>query len=485
MKRLRWRAAAPACLRAFIAVVVSSALCKAILAETLGSPSAADIVEAIQSPQIPTREYRFEYCVGTRSLQGDALPPLQATIDRCSRSGGGRVVVPAGSYPLHGPLRLRSHVDLHLSEGATLQFSAHPADFLPVVYTRWEGTELFNYSPFIYASGCTDIAITGTGTIDGNSEETFAKWRVRQKKDQTLLRMMGETSVPLERRVFGEGHWLRPSFIQFLNCTRVRLEGVRIIDSPFWIIHPVYSRHITIRSVQIDSNRLNNDGVDIDSSSHVLVENCQFRTGDDAISIKSGRDAEGRKIGRPSANIVVRNNRFMGAHNGITIGSEISGSVRNVVIENGEFQTARHLLYIKSNLDRGGTVENIRVQGVVADEVTECLIRIDTNYSGYRGGGFPTEYRNIDIRDVRCRKAKRGIHVDRHPTTPFSNVRISDVTIKREETPSLVDAADGVVVTNVSINGSTFGFSAKENDGKEATPKAALSRFSESNRTAR
>jgi polygalacturonase len=181
--------------------------------------------------------------------QQDDRPAVQETIDQCNacwRRDGHRS---SGTYWLEGPLHLKSNVNLHLEAGSTLRFSADLEDFLPVVYTRWEGTQLYNYSPFIYAIGAEDIAITGAGTIDGNSGGKFDGWFKLQKPDQNRLRTMGDRNTPLEERIFGEGHYLRPSFIQFINCERIKLEGVKIIESPFWIIHPVFSKHITIRNV--------------------------------------------------------------------------------------------------------------------------------------------------------------------------------------------------------------------------------------------
>jgi polygalacturonase len=411
------------------------------------------IVEAIQEPQFP------QYTVNVRELgaRGDGthndLSVLQAAVDQCSEAGGGTVLVPAGTYWLEGTLHLKSNINLQLEEGSILRFSADLDDFLPVVYTRWEGTRLFNYSPFIYANGVENVAITGAGTIDGNSEGKFEGWFEKQRPDQDRLRTMGAQATPLKDRIFGEGHYLRPSFIQFIDCERIKIEGVKIINSPFWIIHPVFSKHITIRNVTVESMMLQNDGVDIDSSSYVLIENCTFRTGDDAVAIKSGRDREGRELARPSENIVIRNNTCLEVHNGFAIGSEMSGSVRNVFIENNIIESGRNLIFFKSNLDRGGVVENVHVRNISVDHASHNLIRFQTDYHGFRGGNHPPTFRNFRIENVTCKEADTGIRVEGHIDSSIIDVVMRNVTLEKATTPIEIHAHDQVELVDVMING--------------------------------
>jgi polygalacturonase len=414
---------------------------------------AGRIVAAIREPVFPQHALNVREQGAVGDGQHNDRPAVQRAIDACSAAGGGIVKVPAGVYWLEGPLHLKSNVNLHLEEGSTLRFSAELEGFLPVVYTRWEGTQLFNYSPFIYANGVENIAITGAGTIDGNSEGLFEGWFKLQKPDQNRLRTMGDQATPLEERIFGEGHYLRPSFIQFINCERVKLEGVKIIESPFWIIHPVFSKHITIRNVHIESMVLQNDGVDIDSSSFVLIEDCTFRTGDDAVAIKSGRDREGRELAQPSENIVIRNNTCLEVHNGFAIGSEMSGSVRNVFIENNKIEQGRNLIYFKSNLDRGGVVEKVYVRNIEVGQASHNLIRFQTDYHSFRGGNHPPTFRNFRIEDVTCREAKSGIRVEGHVDSPITDVVIRNVTIDMAETPVVIHENDQVELIDVMING--------------------------------
>jgi len=417
---------------------------------------AAEIVQRIQEPEFQNRSFNIVDLGAKGDGKHNDLPALQGAINICNQVGGGRVVVPKGVYWLEGPIHFKSNVNLYLSEGSILRFSAKPDDFLPLVYTRWEGTELFNYSPFIYANNCTNIAITGSGTIDGNAKETFAPWLKKQTPDQNNLRDMGDEGVPVEQRIFGAGHWLRPSFIQFINCHRVKMEGVKVIESPFWIIHPVYSSHIIMRNLHIESFRLNNDGIDIDSCKDVLVEGCTFSTGDDAVVIKSGRDYEGRQLGRSSENIVIRNNTCLKVHNGIAIGSEMSGSVRNVFIENNTIKSGRNLIYFKSNLDRGGTIENVFVRNIEVGIATKTLIYFQTDYHSFRGGHFPPTFRNFHIENVTCKETGYGVRVQGHLESPITGVHIKNVSIEKAKTPVKIHEHDQVVLQGVTINGKDY-----------------------------
>ena len=438
----------------FCSVLFISQSCRGLAVDPW--KNAEEIVASIQEPSFPDRSINIRELGAKGNGVRNDLPAIMSAITMCNTAGGGTVIVPKGVYYLEGPIHFKSNIELHLQEGARLKFSKDLADYLPLVYTRWEGTELFNYSPLIYANNCQNIAITGKGVIDGNAVGIYKDWFKLQKLDQDRLRTMGDKAVPLEKRIFGKGHYLRPSFIQFINSERIKIEGVKIVESPFWIIHPIYSKHITIRNIHVESLRLQNDGVDIDSSSYVLIENCTFRTGDDAVAIKSGRDREGRELAKPSENIVIRNNNCLEVHNGIAIGSEMSGSVRNVYVENCKIKSGRNLIYFKSNLDRGGVIENIHVRNINVEKASVALIRFQTDYHSFRGGHHPPTFRNFHIENITCKETKTAIEVKGHVESPIKGVFIRNVKVEKAQTALDINVHDQVELQEVSINGKNY-----------------------------
>ncbi|MCC5021940.1 MAG: hypothetical protein J6386_03650 [Candidatus Synoicihabitans palmerolidicus] len=315
---------------------------------------ADEIVAIIETPVIPDRSFLITD-FGAKPDGSYALLAIKAAIAAAVSAGGGRVVVPAGNWLSNGPVHLRSKIDFHIPAGATLNFSPHPAHYLPTVLTRWEGTELHTYSPLIYAFEVHDVAITGQGTIDGNSDSEFLDWHNTEgsTRDVNRIRQMGVDGTPASERIFGAGTYLRPPLIQFFRAERVLLADYTSKNSPFWVNHLVYTDHATVRGIKIDSHHGNNDGVDVDSSRYVLIEDCHFRTGDDSVVVKSGRDQDGRTVGRPSEYVVVRRND-MGGEDGIALGTEISGGVRHVFFDNNILRRGISAIHFKANLDRGG-----------------------------------------------------------------------------------------------------------------------------------
>lgn len=390
------------------------------------SVSSEDIIKDIVVTSFPKRTVIVN--VPNDSLQARTI--LQHAIDSCSYLGGGKVVVKSGNYYLNGALYLKSDVNLHLERGCYLRFSGRASDFLPVVLTRWEGTELYGYSPMIYAYKANNIAITGQGTIDAQGGIEFAAWSEMETKDRDLLREMGDNLVPVYKRVFGFGSTLRPSCIQPYSCSRVLIEGITIKDSPFWTIHPLYCDNVIVRGVTIDSHFPNNDGCDPESTCNVLIENCVFRTGDDAVAIKSGRDRDGRHIGRASKNIVIRNCKFYSECNGLCIGSEISGGVSNVYVNNVEIGTVKNAIYFKSNKDRGGYIRNIFIDNVKVERTKGAVLRFETNYFGFRGGNYCTLYENFLIKNVKANTSDNyAVIMDGNANKKIQNVQIENFTV--------------------------------------------------------
>lgn len=382
----------------------------------------------------------------------DSKPAIDKAIQACKIAGGGKVIVPSGVYFLEGPIHLESNINLHLKKGATIKFSSNPKSY-PLVRTSWEGTLLYNYSPFIYAYKKENIALTGEGVIDGESSETFAKWHGIQKKDQLLSREMNHNNVPVEERKFGVSHYLRPQLIQFYDCENILIEDVKIEDSPFWCLHLLMCENITLRGLKYDAQNKNNDGIDIEYSKDVLIENITFNNNDDNIAIKAGRDNEGRAMQRPSENIIIKNCHFKGLH-AIVMGSEMSAGVRNVFVDDCDYAGyVKRGIYLKSNADRGGEISDIFVNNVKFGNVLDCFM-VTTNYHN-EGSGFPTTIRNINIKNVSCDKAiNYGIYIKGHTLKNVANFTIENFKVKNASKGVFVDFAEDIVFDEVYVSGS-------------------------------
>jgi polygalacturonase len=376
------------------------------------------------------------------------------------------VVVPEGRF-LTGPIHLRSNVDLHVEKDATILFSRDPKAYLPAVLTRFEGTELMNYSPFIYAYGQSNVAITGQGTLDGQADrEHWWSWKgsadfgwregmPNYKASRVRLLAAAENGMPVEQRVFGEGDYLRPQMIQPYRCTNVLIEGVTIRNSPMWEIHPVLCTNVTVRGVTIDSLGPNNDGVDPESCRDVLIEDVTFNTGDDCIAIKSGRNADGRRLNVPSENIVVRNCRMADGHGGVSIGSEISGGVRNVFVERCRMDSPNleRVTRLKTNAVRGGTLEHIYLRDITVGQVAHDVLAIDFFYEEADKGTFMPTVRDVELRNVTAEKSEHALYLRGFPQAQISGVRLIDCDFRNVAKPNVVENAPGVELRNVRING--------------------------------
>jgi len=415
---------------------------------------AAEIVKHLN----PVTFLNKTYFVTDFGAVGDHKTPCKKAFDRaittCSNNGGGTIIVKAGDYYMNGPLVFKSNVNIQLNEKATLYFSTDEIDYLPAVLTRWEGTELYNFSPFIYAYHVNNIALTGKGTVNGKGSEKFAKWKDLQTKDQELLRKMGRDSIPVYKRVFGKDCKLRPGFFETFGCTNVRVEGITFMDSPFWVIHPIFCSNVIVRGVTVNSYNYNNDGCDPESCSNVLIENCTFSTGDDAIAIKSGRDNDAWRVGQPTENVVIHNCSFRSKINGVCIGSEIAGGVRNVFIENIVIPKSSNAIYFKSNLDRGAYIENIFIRNVQADSVRTALIRFEPNYKGEHSSFNPTRFNSFVIENVSCKQSVEcGIYMAGLDGYPLKNIILREIIVGNTRIPYCLKNAENIVFEKVQING--------------------------------
>jgi Tol biopolymer transport system component len=422
-----------------------------------------EIVSSIREPQIPDNYFALTEYGGMGDGISDNREAFERVIEACSADGGGVIRVGAGSYLVNGPIHLQSHMELRLEEGARLVFGTDPDDYLPVVLTSWEGTRCYNYSPFIYANGATDILISGRGEIDGNAAGTWTRWKQLQDPDKALLRRMNNTAVPLEERTFGTGHYLRPHLIQFYGCENIRVEDVKISDAPFWCLHFVFSKNIFVRGLSYEAFNFNNDGIDPESCSNVLIEDISFNNGDDNIAIKAGRDLEGRTLGMASRDIVIRNCRFSG-YNAIAVGSEMSGGVHDVFVENCTYGgKVIYGFYLKGNRDRGGMVHDIHARNISFDTV-RATIMIDSNYKN-QGSCCPPAFRNIRVENISASHASDyGIFLNGSPQVHLDSVFISQVEIGSARVPVEASYADHVVLDRVNIGGRSF-------DWKEGVPE--------------
>jgi polygalacturonase len=423
------------------------------------------ILARIKPPVFPKKDFNILKYGAKPGLIFDNREAINGAIDACAKAGGGRVIVPAGEF-LTGAIRLRSNVNLHVSKGATLKFSTDPKAYLPLVHTRWEGMELMHLSPLIYAFEETNIAISGEGTLDGQGKSFFWKWHgnpryggnpdvLSQRTARAKLYEMMDKGVPVSQRIFGEGHYLRPQFIQPYRCKNVLIEGVKIIDSPMWEVHPVMCENVTVRKLHIASHGPNNDGCNPESSKDVLIDECFFDTGDDCIAIKSGRNNDGRRLATPSENIIIRNCTMKDGHGGITVGSEISGGVRNVFAHDCKLDSADlwTALRVKNNASRGGKLENFYFRNITVGQVSRAVVEIDFNYEeGAKGDHIPV-VRNYVVEDLTCVTGNRAVDLQGLSNAPIYDVMMRNCIFGTVKNPSVVKNVVGLKLENVKIEG--------------------------------
>jgi polygalacturonase len=418
--------------------------------------TAADILKRIKDPIFPARDVDVTAHGAKGDGTTDCSSAIRAAIDACRAAGGGRVVVPAGRF-LTGAVRLRSGVNLHLADGATLLFRTEPEAYLPLVLTRFEGVELMNYSPFIYALDETNVGISGTGTLDGQaSAQTWWGWRTNQAAARNRLIQLAVDGVAPSERRFGDGpSRLRVNFIQPYRCQNVLIEGVRIVNSPMWEVNPVLCSNVTIRGLRISSHGPNNDGCDPESCRDVLIERCTFDTGDDCIALKSGRNEDGRRLHAPIENVIIRDCDMKDGHGGVTIGSEISGGARNIFAEKCRMDSPRldRALRFKNNAARGGVIERVAMRDVTVGQLAEAVVAADFFYEEGRNGKFTPILRDVDVRNVTSRKSKYAFLLRGFAESPISNIRVSDCTFDGVESPDVIEGVKDLVLKNVRVNG--------------------------------
>jgi polygalacturonase len=363
---------------------------------------------------------------------------INKAIDKANKMGGGIVVIPEGEW-LTAKIHFKSNVNLHLDKGAVLLFSEDPKDYLPAVNSSWEGYECLNYSPLIYAYQCKNIAITGEGELKAKMD-VWKEWFKRPKGHMESLKRLyylASYNKPMEERLMvNDSANFRPQFMQFNRCENILMDGVTITNSPFWTIHPFLSKNIVLRNLKVYAHGHNNDGVDPEMSQNMLIENCIFDQGDDAIAIKSGCGKGAWLLNTPSKNIVIRNCTVKNGHQLVAIGSELSGGVENVFIDKCtvvDGAKLNHLLFIKTNERRGGYVKNIYMSNIVAGKIDQGILGIETDVLYQWRDLVPTlerrltSIKNVYLENVKATDVKFISRVLGQKELPVENVFLKNV----------------------------------------------------------
>lgn len=421
------------------------------------------ILARIVPPTFANRTFdiRTYGAVGNNST--DCTAAFRSAIQACNAAGGGRVLVTGGTYRT-GKVELLSNVELHVTSGAIIRFRTDSGSYLPVVFTRWQGIECYNHSPFLYANGKTNIAITGAGQIDGNAPAgSWSSWG-GGGADWTRLQQQGRDNVPVSQRQYGSGTKLRPNMIGLYHCTNLLIEGVNLRNPAMWTLHPVYCTNITVRNVTFYSTNSQGDGLDLDSCTDAYVSGCRMNTNDDCVVIKSGRDTDGRRVGRPTQNVVVENCKFSGRWGGITVGSEMSGGARKIFAQDCENNAAdfpgrypiKYPLYVKTNKQRGGVIDGVHLRRIRGRNIERDGLHITTVYSGTTSGSFIPTVQNITADEITVTNGRSAVSFEGQSDVRIRGVEISNSTFSGMSASNVIKFAD-VHWVNTTINGVPIG----------------------------
>ncbi|MFV0290121.1 MAG: glycoside hydrolase family 28 protein [Mangrovibacterium sp.] len=426
------------------------ALANSVFASESERRTVEEIVSKIAEPTIPNYQISITKFGGKGDGAHDNVSAFQKAFQHLSKHGGGSLFIPAGDYYCDGPIHLISHLELKFEKGARLFFSSNYEKFLPAVETSWEGTFIYNYSPFIYAKNCTNIKLSGEGVIDGEAKDTWATWRAKQATAQQRSRNYNHDQTNLSQRVFGSGDYLRPQLIQFFDCQNVLIEGIQLEDSPFWCLHLLRCEQVIVRGISFDAFNANNDGIDPEYSRNVLIEDVTFNNGDDNVAIKAGRDVEGRLAAHGTENIVVRNCSFKGLH-ALVVGSEMSAGVQHVYVENCTFGGyLKRGIYLKSNPDRGGFIKHIYVNNVEFGETEDCLFI--TSYYHNQGEGHVTVFEDIYFSNIKCKSATNaGIVLQGFKKHKLEGVALKNIYIENAHTGLSMENTENIRMSDVVI----------------------------------
>lgn len=377
---------------------------------------------------------------------------IQSAIDDCAKAGGGTVIVNEG-YWESGPIHISSNIHLQMEEGCTIEFSSRMEDYLPVVFTRWEGMECYNYSPLIYAKDCGNISITGKGRLIG-AGEAWWHWKKLQQEAATELCYAQSNHIPVEKRIYGTREAaLRPSFIQFVNCKRIIMEDFTIEEGPQWTIHPTYCEDIRIKRITINTTGPNTDGLNPDSCKNVWIEDCDFSTGDDCIAINSGMNEDGWRVARPCENVVIYQCRMKGGHGAIVIGSGMSGGVNNIYAGNCLISGTNQGIRLKSMRGRGGYVKNVWFEHMELMNILEEAVQISMFYpysTVIPKSDVVPEFSDIHLFDISGNSKKLALEIRGLPEKYLKNITLDTVNLIGKEA-MVCDCVEGITMRKVQI----------------------------------
>ncbi|MBN1462965.1 MAG: glycoside hydrolase family 28 protein [Paludibacteraceae bacterium] len=437
-----------------------------------------EVEKDFKKNKFPKRQFVITNYGAKQGVEDYKTNAINAAINAAAAMGGGTVIVPKGVW-YTGPITLKTNINLHLEDSAVLKFSTNPDDYKPFVLTRFEGWDCINFRPLIYAYGEDNVAVTGKGILDGQANETnWWPWKgkknygwkegmisqewngTKENGGRNRLAKMEKNNVPMEKRVMTIEDRLRPSFVELNNCTNILLQDFTLINSPFWCLHPLLSKNVIVRGVTVKSHGPNNDGCDPESCEVVLIEKCTFDTGDDCIAIKSGKNNDGRRWARPSKNIIVRNCIMKDGHGGVVLGSEISGNVKNVWVEDCEMDSPNldRVIRIKSNPIRGGKLENFFIRNIKVGQCDEAVFRIEMKYEKVTEGPNMPLVKNFIMENITSEKSRYGIWIDGFENAPqkqVTGVTLRNCKFNNVKTPYKIVGAENVVFDNVVINGET------------------------------
>jgi polygalacturonase len=405
----------------------------------------------LDRPTIPGRWFDIREYGALEGGEVKVTASIKKAFEAASRTGGGHILIPAGKW-LTGAIHFESNTALYVSRGAELLFSQDPADYLPVVFSRHEDVECYAHSAFIYADRKENIAILGGGVLNGQGRPWW-QWKTSKVDLENELYALAEGGIPAEKRVFDgtNGRALRPAFFQPMNCRNVLVEGVTFLYGAFWTITPTYCENVIVRRVRIQTegeygHTPNGDGVDPSSCRNVLIEHCEFDTGDDCIAIKAGRDADGLRVNRPTENVVIRYCKGRQGHGGLVLGSETSGSILNVYAHDCEFDGTDRVVRLKSGRGRGGVLENLWFRGMRGDRIKKEALHLNLLYTGSRYPEQPVDrttpiFRNIHFADVTITNGQGyGIEILGLPEMPVQDVTFDSISIEGKMGIRSVDA---------------------------------------------